>query len=327
MSTRHQGLDAVRAFACIMVVAIHAAAPSALTGPASPGWITANILDGAGRWAVPVFFMLTGWACLTQHAPKISAFARLLTALLFYTSIALILRWVSSGAFPGWDFLWKEPAYYHLWYFYVALAVYAILAVVQLRPDTPKWALWAILLGPLLVNPHMGFLFSQGPTGNLFELSGGMGAYFLYALAAGALVRLRSWSNGTGAITGSAMLLIGVAWSIWMTHTTSVQTGAFVQTFYAYGSIGPMLAAYGVFLLGLSCPTLPSLLVRVTAFIATRSLVVYGLHPFVLEIIDRVKPLPDMSGSVIIATWIATIAISLLLAHVVMRFDTKKWVS
>lgn len=218
MTTRHQGLDAARAFACIMVVAIHASAPAALSGPDAQGWFGANILDGVSRWAVPVFFMLSGWAYLTHQRPRLAAFGRLITGLTFYTAIALALRWIASGTFPGWDFLWFKPAFYHLWYFYVALAVYAVLAVVHIRPETPSWALWLLALGPILVNAQITLPFLGIETGNLMQVGSGMGLYLLYALSAGALLRLHTWSTRQGILVGALLFGMGCMWTVWGCH-------------------------------------------------------------------------------------------------------------
>ena len=327
MDNRHDGLDTVRALACIMVVAIHTAAPLVVAGPDAQGWAAANALDGAARWAVPVFFMLTGWAYLGDRAPRTKAFAKMFAALLFYTVLALLARMVQTPGLPSLDFLWREPAFYHLWYFYVALAVYGTLALVRLRADTPRGIVWAVLAAPLVFNPQLPFLVGGGETGNLMQLGKGYGLYVVYAFVDGGLAL--AWPN-EGRWRGPLAVctaMIGVGWTIAATHGSSIEAGAFVNTHYGYGSLGPMLAAYGVFLWGLTTPRMPESFTSFVRIIAKRSLAVYGLHPFVLVAIGMIHPLRDLDAGGLVLAWLVTLGASLMAAGILIRIDRGRWVS
>ena len=310
-----------------MVVIIHTFAPSVVAGPETAYWFWANFMDGLSRPAVPLFFMLTGWALLQGKPPKPKSFLRLGSALLFYSLIAIGLQWFLSGAFPGWGFLWHKPAFYHLWYFYVALAVYGLLAVVQIHPSTPKWALWLIVLGPVLTNPDIGLPIWGQDTGNLFQMGQGISPYIFYAFAAAALARLISWPAQTGFLVGGLLFAAGSGWTIAMTHIDSIEAGKFFKDHYAYGAVGPMLAAYGIFLAGLSLKNLPALLMKPIHYIADRSLAIYGFHAFVLYAIKMIYSLETMNIPSLFLVFIWTVVVSIFLSNILIAIDKKRLVS
>ena len=128
-------LDDIRAIACIMVVVLHTAAIYILKADGFY-WEVANIIDSFTRICVPLFFMISGYLFFFEKQVKFKNFIRLLIPLFFYSIIGLVF---SVLAFKygyvskfNYHFL-SEPIFYHLWYFYPLLLIYAISYFIKVR--------------------------------------------------------------------------------------------------------------------------------------------------------------------------------------------------
>ena len=95
MNNRNFSFDLLRALATVSVVALHVAGPVLYEYGSLPAgeWWTANAIDSAVRFSVPIFLMLTGALLLPRMEPAGQflkrRFARLLWPFIFWSAVYL----------------------------------------------------------------------------------------------------------------------------------------------------------------------------------------------------------------------------------------------
>ncbi|MEV4877921.1 acyltransferase [Streptomyces cyaneofuscatus] len=156
-------IDLIRLVCSVGVIVSHTgaafmdAAGRKASGGASVYW-TGLIADCLGRFAVPTFFAIAGWAVLVGAPPKDAArlrqrMVRILVPLAVWTALYLVWgRWRGTNGSPIGDlaldslFGSVRPAY-HLWYLYAYVPVIMLLALVPMvRAGKRPWGLAAVLL-------------------------------------------------------------------------------------------------------------------------------------------------------------------------------------
>lgn len=298
-------MDALRVFAAVSVVLLHAAARSWDKHGLDFG--AAIFFDAAVRYSVPVFVMLSGRFFLDpeREMPLDKLFRkhilRLLPLLLFWALIYAFLNHVFlpflQGEEVSWRSLWSVAILgdYHLWYLLMILGLYLATPVLRLVAQNRRvmWyylALWALFgvcgrmistfpgcsaLKTLLTDrAHLNFFY--GYTG-----------YFLlgYALHIEPLAPRREkllrllWPAG--------FLCIAAA-----TAFASLRSGKHVERYMSNFSVFVLLEAVGVFVSFDRSPALDKLTQRPLFAKALRLLVpltlgVYLVHPAVLSLCTR----------------------------------------
>lgn len=128
-ANRNISLDLLRGFAMIAVVAIHlySMVPSML------GVSSAGILADLSRWAVPVFFMISGRFMLGKPVSLAGLWngnriVRLVFILLFWNYFYWILRPVEL---PGIIKCTLDTGEAHLWFMYTLVLIYALIPIFQ----------------------------------------------------------------------------------------------------------------------------------------------------------------------------------------------------
>lgn len=156
-------IDLIRLTCSVGVIVSHTgaafmdAAGRKASGGAGVYW-TGLIADSLGRFAVPTFFAIAGWAVLVGAPPKDAArlrqrLVRILVPLAVWTALYLVWgRWRGTNDGPIGDlaleslFASVRPAY-HLWYLYAYVPVIMLLALVPMvKAGKRPWGLAAALL-------------------------------------------------------------------------------------------------------------------------------------------------------------------------------------
>ncbi|SFP97985.1 acyltransferase [Enterovibrio norvegicus] len=139
-------VELLRVVAAIAVIAIHVLGPyrHLLGQIPDSDWVSAVLINGASRWAVPVFIMITGALMLSDTRPfsasyfvrrrVMKVFVPFLVWSLFYGLLAAVsldgVNWTETIArlatFPS------QETYYHLGFFYYFLPLYVVIPL--LRP-------------------------------------------------------------------------------------------------------------------------------------------------------------------------------------------------
>lgn len=284
MSTRNFSFDVLRALATVSVVALHVAGPVLYEYGALPAgeWWTANAIDSAVRFSVPVFLMLTGALLLPVVEPSGQflkrRFARLLGPFVFwsvvYLGVALYFTTADAGIVAFLVRRIQTGASFHLWYVYMLIGIYLLMPVLQRwvavagRRDVEYFLfLWLIALFA-----GQSFVAAYLPDFNLVYFSGYIGypvlGYYLHNFiltqhneaqpvpAAG----IHAGQSGSGRAhrhTGSRivnrialfLLIPGFLITFIGTGWISARSNHFDQTFYEYLSFNVIAMAVGVFLL------------------------------------------------------------------------------
>jgi len=148
--------DLIRVIACLAVILLHVSARGIylfIQGEVShKWWLIAVGVNSATRWCVPVFVMLSGALLLRKpHSWKETYFRRLpRMALVLAVAAAIYTLWqiyftkdLTLRSFL--DGLYYGQPYYHLYFFFVIMGLYAILPVLsrlfsQIDQTTTLWA-------------------------------------------------------------------------------------------------------------------------------------------------------------------------------------------
>lgn len=278
---RHYWCDFARAVACLMVVSLHAATPfAAIRSDAS--WYQASLLlEAFTRCSVPLFFMLSGYLAFRENRPVTgqTISKRLLRAfapLAFYTAIYVpfSVLWVGHPM-PNPV---GEPAFYHLWFFYVYALTTVILLLVY--PSSVPAGYGALITLAILLL-CAGGLQAFGVRHGFMHVSG-VAVYLLYCMAGYYVARLEM--TRLYVATAMAMFVFSSMATAWITMQKSLDAMALDQTFYQYDASLVVLASFsGFYLIKYLSPYFEWMSKPVHS-LASTSLGVFGLHPLFLHI-------------------------------------------
>jgi len=248
--TRIKYFDALRAWAAVAVVVIHAAAPDwGSLPPTDLQWQAVNIYDGLARWSVPIFFMVSGALFLdpqreiTTESVYRKSLPRLLYAFLPWSVFYALLERTGDGA--GAVALAIVVGHDHMWFLWALAGLYA--AAPLLRPIAANRSLarYFVWLG-LVVTSALPLLAAVPgpdvvglPIVTAMQLSFGYALYFMlgHLLATTQRPMRLAW----------LWTLLGVAATIAGTSVWSVLSGEPIDVLYDYLMPPVVLASIGVF--------------------------------------------------------------------------------
>ena len=125
-------IDFLRVFAVFAVILTHVSAQNYYTTDVrEPAWQIFNIYDSASRWAVPVFFMISGTIFLYREIPLKKLYRkyilRLAVAFVFWSVIYALFEEGSAAdrikaVFSG---------HYHMWFVLAIMGVYMCLPLIR----------------------------------------------------------------------------------------------------------------------------------------------------------------------------------------------------
>ncbi len=292
-------VDLCKALSICAVVLIHCGANSLAYLPVgSGGWLGAAVWGCAARWAVPAFLMCSG-ALMNDPARELSL-RRLFTRYLPRLALSLAV-WAAlyealhvffgPGSAPLGELLARGAknwltgdTYYHLYYFYLVMALYLALPLTRLivrgarRAEAAYLtALW-LVAGSLI--PFLQYFFPfllMGPSLLRFILPGvffapGLGLLGWYLRQADIS---RRWVP-TALFAAGLMVTLGGTWR------RSAAAGCLDQVYLDAFNPFPLLMAAGIFLLARQSTqgrTLP----RGVRLMSQGSFCIYLVHPFFLS--------------------------------------------
>ncbi|HHI5411907.1 TPA: acyltransferase [Vibrio metoecus] len=283
--------DLLRAIAAVAVIAIHVLAPyrDRLGELPFVEWLIAVTVNGASRWAVPVFIMISGALMLSdrrQFELRYYLERRLGKVLipfvvwsLFY---AVLSGWSSTGFDSAitWQTVLSSPqheTYYHLGFFYYFIPLYFVIPFLQW--GVQRWdssALYAFVAVWLLTT-MLYLLKLDGPwSHDLWLFSGYLPlGYLLYQKCS-----LKRGSVLVIALMGLVSLYITVQAVVTL---SLVENEYSVGRWFSYKTINVVLMASMVFILARAFASkLPLSSQQGVSFVSRHSLGIYLLHPIFL---------------------------------------------
>ncbi|OCC09478.1 acyltransferase [Streptomyces sp. PTY087I2] len=197
-------IDVIRLLCSVGVIVSHAgatfldAAGRKASGGAPAYW-TGLFADSLGRFAVPTFFAIAGWAALVGAPPKDGArlrqrMVRLLVPLAVWTALYLLWgRWRGTNDGPIGDlaldslFASVRPAY-HIWYLYAYIPLIMALALIpMMRAGKRPWGVAAVLLA-VAAAPTLAGDLSRVTDWDVPRFGWSFGAYQVIYAVLGALL-------------------------------------------------------------------------------------------------------------------------------------------
>lgn len=326
-------MEYLRAIACIMVVIIHVASEFILKGDGGINWSFANFFDSLARVCVPIFFMISGYLFFNTRKVSQKNYIKVVTALLFYSSIAIIIKLVLSLYSPAladklplhYNFL-AEPSIYHLWYFYPLIIIYLISNLVKVREINFLQGLGVITLLFTFFNPKLNDLLEISINfkfTNYFFIEGEIFYFVLYAVLGGCFYNLRNLNINYGRISFFLYLIVSILIAVF-TNSSKSNTSFL---FYEYTGILVFFASLCFFASFYLCQTIlkPS---RLVSLISRHSLAIYGIHAFVvsgLSVLTKFYKYPFMIAFPVII--IMVLLCSLCVSILIKKIDTKGYIS
>ncbi|OEE68719.1 hypothetical protein A1OO_06665 [Enterovibrio norvegicus FF-33] len=280
-------IELLRVVAAIAVIAIHVLGPYRYIAGEIPqsDWLSAIGINGASRWAVPVFIMITGALMLSDTRPfSPSYFVKRRVMKVFVPFVVWSVFYAILAAISLQNVNWSETVqrltqfpvketYYHLGFFYYFLPLYLLIPVLRplVKREAPDMfntvlALWLGLCVARLMGVDLGFVEE-------LVLFGG------YLLLGYALHRRE--------VPFGLLLFLGVLALVATEYTAisqSVAKGAYTSAgWFSYKTINTVLIATMVFVLCKRwADNVSDKWQRRVTVVSRHSLGIYLIHPIFL---------------------------------------------
>lgn len=318
--TRAVGYDLLRVTACVMVLILHASAQMWYAVPVNePDWVALHVWNTLTRASVPIFFLLSGALLLNAPPPGKSLWTKRIPRLVVAYVVWSLLYGIDNMNLSG---VLEHPlglidqalvGKFHLWFMPTMIGVYLLLPALYaiahdaraLRPYLWVFGMFGIVGGTVaalegLLPWAVSNAFSK-VTPELCKCCG----YFLlgYALTKVDLARIRRWRWAL-----LALFAVTVALTAWVGVLQSRRVGVAVALLHDNFALPTALEAVCLFLLARTCRIDPaSRTARVLAWLSGCTLGVYLLHPFVMDVLQRMG-----FASTTIPAWVGVPALTVV---------------
>ena len=152
--------DALRMISAMAVVLIHVSCKGWVKIPiGAPGWWGSNFWDGATRWAVPIFVMISG-ALMLDPAKKFSIkkiysknILRMIVVFAIWSILYILFDFfVLKDDFVGFVDVLKNffAGYYHMWFIYMLIGLYIITPVLRVITKRQTAMEYFLIVGIIL---------------------------------------------------------------------------------------------------------------------------------------------------------------------------------
>lgn len=283
------GISILRILATLSVIIIHVSGPEVVKfGKLSNfEWNVANFYDSISRYAVPVFFMISG-ALLLGRTFEIKDFlknrlGKIIPPFLFWSLFySLFNRYVLNDELFNISKVVKDVFYgseYHLWFVYTLIGVYLIAPIIQKwihfsKQNEIKYFLIIWILTLFLTLPGVAIYF---PKINFAYFSGFLG-YFILGFYLKKFVKCPNWIS-------YLLILLGLGITFFGTYYFSHKNNTFYDYFYEYLSINALLVSIGVFMLFTKIETINDSIKPLLSKVNECSFGIYLIHPLVINIL------------------------------------------
>ena len=295
-------LDLLRIAATLAIVCLHVS-PFVGLDISSPDWQIANVYNTLCRFAVPVFFMISGALFLSpQHelSPRrifTKSLPRLLTSFLFWSALYAIVYCVSTGK-GKWTFLNQLlRGHYHMWYIFAIAGLYLLTPLLRKMTSckaTTEYFLASAFLFSFVLSRALAFIslfdfahkdvlqslrasFSQiNPFGGIYAVFYYVLGFYLSAYPPRALLRRIGYLLGVGAFAAITLL------TSWHTRINNAVSGYF----YDPSTLLVLMmsaAVYLFFMQRFRNASFSGKRARILSRVSACSYGVYLMHPLILE--------------------------------------------
>lgn len=343
-NSKIQSIDNLRVLATISVIFLHVSASVALrfTPQKLDVWWVGNIVDGAVRFCVPVFLMISGALLLGREISPLEFFkkrtSRILYPFVFWAVLYFIYYWyIQKPANRPTDFeaiiIWayelaKSGVSYHFWFIYMLLGLYVFVpfAVKQLKMLSRGIQFAILFIWFLLISINsVGLLFysTNCVLSNYFTSLFGYAGYMLLGFY---LFNLEI-SKKQSILFGAMFFLLGALITIGGTYLTALVENKYAGFYYNFLSVNVLFEALGIFLLFKHVTLKSEALLLIRDAISVNSFGIYFVHVMVLGFLFRAGVWWGMAHSAITIPLIAlgTLTISWALIWILKKLPFGKY--
>ncbi|MGJ7194735.1 acyltransferase family protein [Morganella morganii] len=323
-------IDSIRAYGAIAVILIHVSGYYLSYTPFTNtlNWNIANIVDSMSRFAVPIFYMISGFIFFNDKSPTIKNFIKITGAILFYSVFSLIIIKAITfnygfEPYPKYKDIFKSPAYYHLWFMYPLIGIYIISMIVKIKNiSCTKGVVISLFLfiffnknaaEQLLLLFDINYYF-------YFMFDGDFIFYLLYAVVGGFLRNVDT-KNKYIYLCVYIVSTISIAVVISLNYESKSNIQSLL---YGYNTPLVFISAVSLFLFAKKSNKSG----KVTSFISKHSLGIYGFHAPILMAIQVVFPYSKLTPLIgIPVVSLILMAICITLSSITIYFDKNRFVS
>jgi surface polysaccharide O-acyltransferase-like enzyme len=230
-------VDAIRILAIFFVIVVHVSYQLVFKWGEIPfdWWMVGNIVDGASRTAVSLFFMVSGYLNLTHPMPWNEYFKkRIPRVLILLVTWSLLHKAILSGT-----------VYDHLWFMYSLFGFYLITPVFQKIVESEHKLIWYFLGLWVFFEPFAALIerFAGLKFGVFLpQATGYFGFYLLgYLLGIREFTKKQSWlAFGT--------YILATLFIVFSTWALTISAGKADTTFYYINGFPVLIGAIGLFI-------------------------------------------------------------------------------
>ncbi|RUL56501.1 hypothetical protein EK386_02405 [Lysinibacillus antri] len=297
-------IEILRAISIIAVIIIHISASETLVSFTTTNikyWWIQNIFDSLARWSVPVFVMISGALLLNPAKQEpigmflkkkglkmlIPFFVWGLFYLILSASVnldSLTVKYIIRGFIEG-------PMYYHMWFMYMIIALYAITPllkniILNSNQDKILYLLLIIFISVSLID--LIEKFTSLRVNNFFTIKplGGFIGYFIlgYYLHTFSFSKVAQKAIYFGAVVSALIIPIGTY------YLTSKNNGQLDVYLYDYTNPFVLLISMAIFLAIKNvkwAPNPKNYGTKMILAVSSTSFGIYLVHPFVMYCLNR----------------------------------------
>lgn len=144
-------LEFLRVFASILVITIHVSA-TRITKTEGLNWHIINFFDGLARFAVPIFFMITGVLFLDLKKEisikkiYIKNIKKLVVIFIFWSTLYAIVGGIESDSSIKQIIKNIIVGHYHLWFIYALIGIYMMVPLLRKIVEDKKTSEYFLIL-------------------------------------------------------------------------------------------------------------------------------------------------------------------------------------
>jgi surface polysaccharide O-acyltransferase-like enzyme len=283
-------VDITRIIAIFFVVVVHVSYQLVLKWDTVPfdWWMLGNIVDGASRTAVSLFFMISGYLNLIHPMPwkeyLTKRLPRLLIILITWSLIHMfLLAYTGQREYTllsAFEVIITGNVYDHLWFMYSLLGLYLITPVLWKIIELDSKVAWYFIALWVIFEPLAALIdrFAGIKVGVFLpQATGYIGFYLLgYLLGVREYTRKQTWLGLALWVVASLFIILG-------TWLVSTMTGKVDLTFYYINGFPVLVGAVGLFVFIKSLQSGN----RLVRFFGTTTTGIYLMHYIILDLIKR----------------------------------------
>ena len=283
-------VDITRIVAIFFVIVVHVSYQLVFKWGQIPfdWWMFGNIVDGASRTAVSLFFMISGYLNLIHPMPWKEYFQkripRILLLLVSWSLIHMILlaytgqrEYTLASAFEA---ILSGSVYDHLWFMYSLFGLYLITPVFWKLIEAGGKSVWYLAILWVFFEPIVSLIdrFLGLKFGFILPQATGYFGFYLfgYLLGTRAFTRRQSWLGLGVWLFASAFIILGT-WAL------TASSGAADVTFYYINGLPVFIGAVGLFVF-IKSLTFDHPLIR---FFGATTTGVFLMHYIVIDLMKR----------------------------------------